>query len=70
MKKATSIEALRSERLELLKEEIRLCQMEEIFERIGNAQEALSMKTERDKLYVQRMAIEKRLKFYKVDKTA
>jgi hypothetical protein len=70
MKKATSIESLRSERLELLKEEIRLCQMEEIFEKIGNPNEALSYKKERDQLYVQRMAIEERLKFYKVEKTA
>ena len=70
MKKIHTVEALRSKRLELLKEEIELVQIEEKLQRKGEQEEALCVKAERNEVYLERMAIERRLNFFQVGFTA
>lgn len=70
MKKIQTVEALRAKRMELLKEEISLVQTEEMLQKCGEHEEALCVKAERNEVYLERMAIERRLNFFQVGFTA
>lgn len=67
MKGLTTIKALREKRLELLKEEINLVQVEEMLQRTGEHEEAVCVRAERNELYIERKVIESRLKFFLVE---
>jgi len=62
-----SIEQLKSKRLELLKEEIELVQIEELLQIKGEHEEALCVKAERNELYLERKTLERRMKFFLIE---
>lgn len=65
-----SVDQLKKKRLELLVREIELVQVEEMLQRTGEHEEAVCVKAERNELYLERMAIERRLQFFRVESTA
>jgi len=66
-KKFFTAEQLKAKRLELLKEEIELVQIEEKLQRSGEHEEAVCVKAERNELFLERKAIERRMKFFLLD---